>query len=144
MRIFIDEDVGASLAKALMAVGIATEYATASKHSPIRTGDDDSIWLPYAGDRGMLVLSRNTSILLAEAERELVLAHNVGIVFLPQHSSRLDLLRLLMKKWDWLVQVDANSRRPFAYFITPAGRPLSLPISSAAARRLRNLARRPL
>ncbi|MGQ9677644.1 MAG: PIN-like domain-containing protein [Chloroflexota bacterium] len=99
MRIFVDEDTGSSIAKALNAVGIPTEYPSASKHSPVKTGDDDCKWLPFAGDKGMLVLSRNIAILQVEAERDLILAHKVGIVFLPAYLTRIDLLRLVMKKW---------------------------------------------
>lgn len=142
MRVFVDEDTGSGLARALSAVGIETEYPTSKKSSPIKLGDGDDKWLPFAGRQGRLVLSRNTNILQVEAERELLLTHLIGVVFLPQHLDKLELLRLVMKRWDWLLEVDATVPRPFAYYLGATGRAVRLPVSPAAVKVLRRIQRR--
>lgn len=120
MKLFIDEDTGPGIAKALIDVGIRdVEFIGKGRHYPKKTSD--LVWLPYAGDNGKLVLSRNHRILTVDAERELLIAHSVGIVFLPQHLTAFELLRLVLRRWDWLEQLDAQSVRPFAYYLRRGG-----------------------
>jgi hypothetical protein len=48
--------------------------------------------------------------------------HRVGGVFLTTGRIRsVDLLRLVLKKLDWLDRIDATER-PFAFTLTPRGR----------------------
>lgn len=122
MKVFVDEDTGSSVGKALEAIGVEAFYVSASKHSIIKSGDGDDVWLPIAGRNGWLVLTRNIRIIENEAERELVISERVGMVFLPQHLSRFELLRLILKKWDWLKAIDATVPRPFAFSVNPIGR----------------------
>ena len=128
MRIFVDEDTGSSLAKALKAVGVQVEYPTKSLHSIIKLGAKDEDWLPIIGREGRLVLSRNTGILENEAERELVISEHVGIVFLPQHLRKLRTLQLVMRKLDWLEIIDTEPR-PFAHRVSATGRTTRLGLS---------------
>jgi len=120
MRVFVDEDTGSGLGKALRAVGVDGDYV--GRGRSFGTGVKDEIWIPYAGINRMLVLSRNTGILQSESQRGLLIAGQVGIVFLPAHLSSIDLLRLVMKKWDWIVAIDETEDRPFAFRLTQYGR----------------------
>jgi len=137
MRVFVDEDTGSSIGIALKAVGVNVEYVDKSKHSLVRCGTKDEVWLPIVGNLGMLVLSRNTGILEVETERELVVAHNIGIVFFPQGLPKLELLRLILKKWEWLLSVDTTETRPFAFFVNSYGRHKRLSVAGPIPRRRR-------
>ncbi len=120
MKLFVDEDTGVGLGKALPAVGVHARYV--AKGMPIVPGTKDEQWIPWAGKEGSLVLSRNLGILEAEAQRSLLVVCGVAIVFLPQHLSSFDLLRLVLTRWDWLELVDGTVQRPFAFKLPPSGR----------------------
>ncbi|MHB8993462.1 MAG: PIN-like domain-containing protein [Chloroflexota bacterium] len=120
MKLFVDEDTGAGLGRALAAVGVQARYV--AKDMPIVPGTKDEHWIPWAGREGSLVLSRNTAILEAEAQRSLLIVCGVGIVFLPQHLSSFSLLRLILKKWEWLETADTAVTRPFAFRMASSGR----------------------
>ncbi|MHB1160908.1 MAG: PIN-like domain-containing protein [Chloroflexota bacterium] len=122
MKLFVDEDTGAGLGRALAAVGVQARYV--AKDMPIVPGTKDEHWIPWAGREGSLVLSRNTAILEAEAQRSLLIVCGVGIVFLPQHLSSFSLLRLILKKWEWLERWTPRSPDPLPSEWPPAAEPL--------------------
>ena len=97
MRVFIDEDTGAGIGRALRAVGIDAEYV--ARDRSIKPGTPDEIWIRVAGEQSRLVLSRNLGILKAEAQTQLLVQHRVAIVFLPQHVSAFALLELAIRTW---------------------------------------------
>ena len=101
MNLFIDEDTGPSIGRALRSVGFHT-VDWIGKSRPVPSGTHDEVWLPYAGERGFLVLSCNFRMLQNERERQAIRDHSVGIIFLPGTASRLEVLRLIMRRWDWL------------------------------------------
>jgi PIN like domain len=120
LKFFVDEDTGGAIGRALDAVGVEADWVAPTR--PIRPSTPDEIWLPRAGREGFLVLSRNIAILTTDAEVALLLAHNVGIVFLPQHISSLEMLRLILRRWEWLSWLYDNQARPFAREILASGR----------------------
>jgi hypothetical protein len=120
LRLFFDEDLGRGVAEALSAVHVPADWVGPSR--TIEKGTPDSVWLPVAGKQGWLVISANRAILTTEAERELWARHRVGGVFLTTGRIRsIDLLRLILRKLDWLERIDL-AQRPFAYFLSPSGR----------------------
>jgi hypothetical protein len=126
VKLFVDEDAGAGLGRALRAVGVEADWVGSNRS--IRPGTRDEIWIPRAGREELLVLSRNLGILTVEAQHALVLEHAVGIVFLPQHLAPLPLLRLVLRRWDQLEAIYDTEPRPFAYLLTAAGRFRRLPL----------------
>ncbi|MCL4369638.1 MAG: hypothetical protein M1380_01845 [Chloroflexi bacterium] len=134
MKLFVDEDTGAGLGRALAAVGVQARYV--AKGMPIVPGTKDERWIPWAGREGSIVLSRNLGILEAEAQRSLLIVCGVGIVFLPQPLSSFNLLRLTVKKWEWLETVDATVPRPFAFRMAPSGRTSHLQFPRTSQRAL--------
>lgn len=122
MNLFFDEDVGKGIPEALRSVGVRdVEYIGRDLRLP--KGTPDEVWLPFVGQRGWLVFSFNTGILYAEAQRQLLIEHRVGAVFLTTGRARaVDVLRLLLNEWDWLETIDIDTPRPFAYLLTLNGR----------------------
>ena len=119
MILLCDEDIGVGVPTALQLVG----YETISMAKQGWLGIPDERWLEQAGRNGWLALSCNKKMLSVPAERETLIREKVGIIFLTsgqEYSARV--LRLLLVKWSWLENIDRTAPRPFAWFLSPAGR----------------------
>ena len=125
MKLFIDEDTGASLGRALAAVGVDAWHVTRGKSARVKPGTPDEVWIPLVAGDGRLILSRNIQMLDSPVERQLLIAHSAGVIYLPPHSTSLRLLQLVLKKWSWLELIAAQTPRPFAYRLTAAGLPIT-------------------
>ncbi len=139
MKLFVDEDTGARVARALAELGVDVRHI-GGRRAP-RRGTVDQRWIPYAGRDGRPVLSRNLRILITDAEVDLLVREKVGIVFLPQHIDRFSLMRLLMRYWPRIERLDQSEPRPFAYFLGIGGRLSKLPLSGDSASLRRRLSR---
>lgn len=103
------------------AVGIACEYV--SKKFRIEKGTPDEVWIPYAGQKGLLVFSCNKGILDAEAQRQMWIDNAVGGVFLTTGQERkADVLLLILRRLPWFREIHEEATRPFAYTTTIQGR----------------------
>jgi hypothetical protein len=127
--LFFDEDMGRGVPDALWAVGLESQvdylrnFYRGRLRQPGAQPIQDEEWLPLVGRNGWLALSCNTGILEAEAQRDILIAERVGIVFLTSGQEKsVEVLRLILRKWDWLEVVDRNQPRPFAYRMTITGR----------------------
>ena len=123
MKIFIDEDTGVGVAKALYELKIATvDWIGSGRNIPKGTPDEQ--WIPYVGRGQFLLLSCNTGILESETQRNLLIQEKVGAVFITSGQiTRLQLMQFLMRRWDWLVALYETQPRPFAYLTPINGRP---------------------
>lgn len=119
MKLLCDEDIGTGVPKALKLVG----YDATSIFQEGWAGKEDTFWLEKAGQLNWLVFSCNKRILLVENEREALIKNNVGIIFLNsgwEHPASV--LKLLLSKWDKLIDYHSKTPRPFALFLSPIGR----------------------
>ena len=139
MRLFVDEDTGAGVARALKELGVDVRHIGGG--GAPRRGTPDERWIPIAGREGRLVLSRNLRILITDAEVDTLVRENVGIVFLPQHLDRLSLMQLLLRYWAKIEALYEGAQRPFAYFMGTGGRLSKLPLSGDSAGLRRRLVR---
>ena len=126
MKLFVDEDLGKGIPEALRTIEVGeVSYVRRAFRKRIRRGENirDEDWIPHAGRGGWLVLSCDTGILEADAQRELWIKENVGGVFLTTgQENKLKVLQLLLRKWDWLETIDEHETRPFAYLMPISGR----------------------
>ena len=121
MKLFFDEDTGKGVPTALRAVGIRADYV--GNRRRFRLGTADEIWLPVAGREQWLVVSCNKAILNAEAQREIFIREKVGAVFLTSGQERkIELLKLILRKLEWLERIDEEETRPFAFEMTIGGK----------------------
>ena len=112
------EDVGTGIPHALNDVGL--EARTLVRIG--LAGKDDTIRLPVAGRNGWLVFSHNKKMLTVALEKQAVIDHNVGIVFLTTgEENTVTQLRLLLSRWPAPELLDATVPRPFARFVRPDG-----------------------
>ncbi len=123
MRLFIDEDTGGGIARALKELGLTVSFIGEKGMSGLAKGTPDEVWIPIAGDNRMLVFSSNKEIIEAEAQRQLWIEHNVGGVFLTTgQGRRLDIMILILRKLSWLEEIDATVPSPFAFLLPITGR----------------------
>ena len=102
MKVFIDEDTGAGIGRALRQVYVDSWHVGNTKRDRIRTGTHDDVWIPIVAADNRMILSRNVGMLDADHERQSLIDNSAAVVFLPQHLPILKLLALILKKWDWL------------------------------------------
>ena len=127
MRLFFDENVGRGVPEALRAVGLTNVgYVRKQFSKRFHAGHGsvpDEDWIPFVGRGGWLAFSSDTAILEAEAQRNLLISENVSIVFLTSgQENAVEMLKLVLKRWDWLEAIDRNQSRPFAYLLPISGR----------------------
>ncbi len=119
MRLLCDEDTGTGVPRALKLVGLDA----ISQVDQGWMGHKDWQWLPRAGRMGLLVFSNNKKMLSVPLERQLIITHKVGIIYLTSGNQYIPrVLRLLLGIWEKLELLDATEPRPFARFLSPYGR----------------------
>ena len=119
MILLCDEDVGTGIPHALIDVGL--EALALVKIG--LGGKDDIDWIPIAGRNGWLVFSHNKKMLTVAREKQAVIDHRVGVVFLTTgEENTINQLRMLLNRWSVLELLDGTVPRPFARFIRPNGR----------------------
>jgi hypothetical protein len=140
VNIFFDEDTGTGVPLALKNVDVReVEYVSQKKKARIRKGTPDEDWIPWAGQNNYLVFSCNTGILEAEAQRELLIQERIGIVFLTSgQETKLQVLKLVLNKWQWLEQLWENEPRPFAFRISIRGYKKKIDLSGPPGPRTRS------
>lgn len=104
--------------RALKAVG----YPAESLKSVGWLGKPDHWWLAQAGDNGWIVFSCNKKQLVVATERQVILDHRVGVVYLTNgEESPALMLKVLLNRWEKLELLVATTPKPFARFLSPRG-----------------------
>ena len=119
MKLFIDEDTGARLGRALRLVN--ADVWVVEKNTKITPGTPDAKWIPEVASANRIILSRNSQMLEPRYERRLLIDNKAALILLPPHLSSLSLLRLILRKWDWLVRIWETEPRPFAFRVSVIG-----------------------
>ncbi len=120
MILFFDENLGTKIPSALRGVGLRN-VKWFNRAFP--TGAEDEVWLEKAGQNGWLVISGNKHMLDVPHERDVIVREKVGIVVLMGEQAKSpDVLALLLRKQKWLEQINAETEKPFAFYLFPSGR----------------------
>ncbi|WP_241829868.1 PIN-like domain-containing protein [Parafrankia colletiae] len=123
------------LGKALAAVRSDVVHP-GHRRCPVRMGALDVEWLPYAGDAGLVLITRDIRIRHRPAEKRLFLLHGVKGIFLTKGGSmpRWDMLCMIVQHWNRIEPL-AEVTGPWSYSLTRAGiRELKLPASRDGSR----------
>ena len=84
----------------------------------------DAQWLSMVGDRGWLAITRDAHVLKRPDELRALLEHGVGAVILRAPTATpFQMLAFVVKRWDWLREIDAGQPRPFVFSTTLDGEP---------------------
>ncbi|TAK22559.1 MAG: hypothetical protein EPO26_10915 [Chloroflexota bacterium] len=119
MKLFVDEDTGASVGRALRQVGV--DCALVARDGFVTPGTPDIEWIPRITRENRLILSRNSQMLAPRFERQILIENKAALVLLPQHLSALALLRLILSRWDCLELAWQTETRPFAFRVALNG-----------------------
>ncbi len=139
MKLFVDEDTGAGLGRALREVDVDANHIGLRSLPP---GTADERWMRVASQQGRMVLSRNVSILVTDAQIELLISERLGFLFLPPWLKSRELLLLVLRNWAKLEALYEHQHRPFGFYLSTNGRLTQLPLDATKAalrRRLRRL-----
>lgn len=123
MKLFFDENIGKGVPQAFHALKVASVEFPGGDQRRNPRGTQDPDLLRYAGLGRFLFITKDYKILDVEAERRAFVEHSVGGVFLDsEDATKLNMLLVLLKRWEWLNQIDANEPRPFAFRLTMRNR----------------------
>jgi len=116
--VFFDRTCGKKLPQAFKLLGLPVEgHADHFAHD-----EHDDVWLAAVGTWGWVVITNDKNIRRNQAERQALLAHNVGCFMLGGGSrTRWEQARILMRAWDRMQEVFANMPRPFIFAIHADG-----------------------
>jgi hypothetical protein len=117
VKLYFDENCGGTITSALQKVLSAAQRP---ENLPRRTKDVDWIGRYSADDQ--IVITRDTNILKSPTERAAVIAAGTGLIFVPEGLRPFGLLRLLLRRWEWLQALEAEAR-PFAFSLESVGGP---------------------
>lgn len=125
MKLFFDEDCGTRVPRALKDIGLPVAdiaYPTSSAAGPLPKGTSDSDWLKWVGNNGYLAISRNVRIMRKPDERAALLSAAAGAVFIDAGQEPVwKLLRRILDRFEWCIEIDRSERRPFAYRLRMTG-----------------------
>ena len=127
-RFFVNENT-LPLGKALAAVRTDVIHP-GHRRCPITLGTKDVRWLPYVGEEGLLLITRDNMIRCRAVEKQIFLASEVEGLFLTKSGSmsRWDMLRMVVQHWGKIEPL-VEEKGPFFYSLTQAGvRKLTLPV----------------
>ena len=129
MKVFLDEDNGTGIPKALRLVRAPAAQIVFPGNDPgsvIRKGASDLEWLSWVGTNEFLAISQNTRLMDNPLERQHLVDVSAGVIFIGSgRQPSWKVLRLLLKRWEWLQQIDTHEPRPFALRLDFAGAPWS-------------------
>ena len=84
--------------------------------------EPDVQWIARAGKKRWLGLSCNKKIISVPEERDAIINNNAGIVFFVSGDLHpKDKLLLVLRKWEWMDDVDRTEKRPFAFHLYNSG-----------------------
>jgi predicted nuclease of predicted toxin-antitoxin system len=118
MKFFIDNNLSHLLARGMREFG---EDVTHLQEQFAESAEDE-LWLPYIGDKGYVLVTRDETIRWKPAEIKALKRHKVGAFFLGGKGlSRCQLVQQLVRNWPRMKELAAKEHRPFAYRIPPSG-----------------------
>ena len=80
--------------------------------------EPDVQWLQRVGQKRWLGISCNKNVLQVPEERDAIITYKVGIIFFTSGNlTPKEKLLIILRKWDWMEQIDENETRPFAYHV---------------------------
>jgi hypothetical protein len=124
---YFDENLGINIPRALKLLNLPAIPGASKRYG---AGQVDIDYLKRAGQKGWLAISANKRMLEVPDERDTIINEKVGIVFLTDGNMlRPALMLLLLRKWSWFEEIDANEERPFVYYLYPYGKKRNISLS---------------
>lgn len=125
MIVYIDENFPPQLAKGLNILQEPLNQKESRKIEIISIGDafgqgaKDEDWIPKAGKKGGIIITRDYKIQTTRHQRDLYQKHGLGIFFFrpPSKSgySYWQMVEQVIRRWDRIKQLAKKTKLPFAY-----------------------------
>lgn len=89
-------------------------------------GAKDTEWLPYVGQEGLTLITRDNRIRWRPAELRALRKAQVGAFFLGgKNRSSCDLIEQVVRNWRNIKELAQKEHRPFALRVPPRGKKIS-------------------
>ena len=126
MKFFIDNNLSQQLADNMKDFGEKVMHLR-EKFDP---DTEDTDWLKYVGQRGLILVTRDERIRWRPAERLALKTHNVGAFFLGgKNLTRCQLIQQLVRNWPRMKELAGKTKRPFIFRVPQKGTIRKVPLS---------------
>lgn len=118
MKFFFDVNIGENLVYGLRCFG---ENVVHSKELNFENVED-SVWLQYIGERGLVLITRDERVRLNPAEITAIHKYKVKAFFVGgKNIGKCQLIRQIVRIWPRIKELSRKERPPFIYRIRPNG-----------------------
>ena len=124
---FMDNNLSPNMARGMKEFGENVEHL--QENFPEEAKDIE--WLPYVGERGLIVVTKDRNILRQPIQRKAFRENSVGAFFLGGKGlNRCQLIQQLVRNWPRMKELARKSHRPFAFKVPPKGSKIeSIPLT---------------
>ncbi len=115
---FFDNNVSKKIVEGLKAFGEEVVHL----QEKFREDSADIAWLPYVGENGLVLITRDEKVRWNPAEIAAIRKFKVATFFLGgSHLDRCKLIQQVVRNWPRIKELSERTRPPFAYRIPPTG-----------------------
>lgn len=127
INIYLDENLSEYVAQALnfLNKGYFRDIQVYSTKEKFGKGVADEIIIPGIGKDDGILITRDINIHKTRFQFDLCKQHKIGVFFLtlPKNQNKhWEMVRLLVEKWEEIIDKSTNERRPYAYRIRKVGK----------------------
>jgi len=125
--VYLDENLSEHVASALnfLCKGDFADIQVHSTKSVFGKGEKDEVIIPEIGKRNGILITRDFNINKTRLQYELCKKYNLGVFFitLPKGQNKhWEIVKVLIRNWEEVVDKIRKEKRPFAYRISVKGR----------------------
>ena len=123
IKVLLDENLSEYLAEGLnkMQYPLQDDIAVTSIAKEFAKGVKDEDWIPVWGKQKGIFITQDIKITTRRQQARLLTEYQMGAFFLdvPKNYRYWDKVKVIVLRWQEVVEAIKSSRRPFAFTITP-------------------------
>lgn len=123
IRVLIDENLSEYFAEGLnmMQYPLGDDIEVTSIAKEFGKGAKDEDWIPLWGKQKGIFITQDLRITIRRQQAQLLTQHHLGAFFLdtPKNYRYWDKVKLVVNKWQEIVELISKNKRPFAFVVTP-------------------------
>jgi hypothetical protein len=123
IKVLIDENLSEYFAEGLntMQFPLGEDIFVTSIVKEFTKGVTDEEWIPKWGRQKGIFITQDIKITTRRQQAQLLTQYNLGAFFLdvPKNYRYWDKVKVIIDRWQEIVQIIKKTKRPFAYLITP-------------------------
>jgi len=126
-NVYLDENLSEYVAQALnfLNKGYFKNVQVYSTKEKFGKGVKDEIIIPGIGNESGVLITRDINIHKTRFQYDLCKQHKIGVFFLtlPKNQNRhWEVVKLLIEKWEEIIEIINNDKKPFAFRIRIKGK----------------------